>query len=210
MPFSDPMADGIVIQQSSQIALKNGMNLKLLFEQLKNIREEVNIPLLLMGYLNPVLQYGIKEFCEKASDLGIDGIILPDLPVYEYVEEYKDIFIKNNLHNIFLVSPETSEERLRILDSESNGFLYMVSSSSTTGAKSSIESKQEEYFERIKNSKLKNPTIIGFGISNHETFSKACEYANGAIIGSAFVKALENADLNLDKRIGEFIFSIIN
>jgi len=205
MPFSDPMADGIVIQQSSQVALKNGMSLKLLFKQLADIRNEVKIPLLLMGYLNPVLQYGIKEFCKKSSETGIDGIILPDLPVYEYLEEYKENFISNNLHNIFLVSPETSEKRLRLLDAESSGFIYMVSSSSTTGAKQNIQNSQLEYFNRIKNMNLKNPTVIGFGISNHETFSKACEYANGAIIGSAFVKALENDELSLEDRISGFI-----
>ena len=209
MPFSDPLADGPVIQHSSQIALKNGMSLNKLFEQLKDIRKDVQIPLLLMGYLNPVYRYGIERFLEKAKEIGIDGIILPDLPVIEYIEEYKKIFEATGLYNIFLVTPETSNERLRVLDDETKGFIYMVSSSSTTGARDNIQRSQEEYFERVKKLNLKNPKVVGFGISNKETFNKACEYANGAIIGSAFVKTLENENLNVKERIASFIGSII-
>ena len=190
MPFSDPLADGPVIQDSSSKALKNGMNLKLLFEQLKDIRSTIKMPLLLMGYLNPVLQYGIENFCKKCNEIGIDGIILPDLPLAEYQEQYQKYFDENNLSFIFLITPQTSDDRILHIDAISNGFIYMVSSSSTTGAKGSISDKQTEYFRRIQGLKLKNPTVIGFGISNHETFTRACEYANGAIIGSAFVKML--------------------
>jgi len=194
MPFSDPLADGPVIQQSSQVALKNGMSLKLLLNQLKDIRKEVNIPLILMGYLNPVYQFGIERFCEKATETGVDGLILPDLPMQEYVEDYKTIFEKYKLHNIFLITPQTTEERIRKIDAESKGFIYMVASSSTTGAKSAILTEQEDYFKRIAKMNLTSPKIIGFGISTNETFQKACKYANGAIIGSAFIKLLEKSE----------------
>jgi tryptophan synthase alpha chain len=195
MPFSDPLADGPVIQESSTVALKNGMSLVTLFEQLANIRNEVKMPLLLMGYINPVLQYGIDKFCQKCSEIGIDGVILPDLPLDEYKEEFKATFDKYNLHFISLITPQTSDERIKMIDSMSNGFIYMVSSASTTGAKSNIAEKQIEYFNRVKAMNLKNPLVIGFGISNHETFARACSYANGAIIGSAFVKLLtDNTD----------------
>ena len=209
MPFSDPLADGPVIQHSGQVALKNGMSLKLLFDQLKDIRKNVNIPLLLMGYLNPVYQYGIENFIKKASEIGIDGLILPDLPVYEYTEEYQVIFEKYNFYNIFLVTPETSNERLIKLDEYSKGFIYMVSSSSTTGAKSTILQSQEEYFARVKSLNLKNPKVVGFGISNHETFTKVCNYANGAIIGSAFVKMLDENNRAIRDGIEEFINSVL-
>jgi tryptophan synthase alpha chain len=190
MPFSDPMADGPIIQQSSDKALKNGMSLKLLFEQLKDIRKEVNIPLLLMGYLNPVLQFGINNFCRKCAETGIDGIILPDLPLEIFEEEYKDLFEKHYLHKVFLISPQTSELRIRRIDAISNGFIYMVSASSTTGVKGSFSEEQTGYFRRLKAMKLKNPRMIGFGISSHQGFSTACQYAHGAIIGSAFIKML--------------------
>lgn len=209
MPFSDPLADGPVIQKSSLVALKNGMSINLLFEQLAEIRKTVNIPLLLMGYLNPVYQYGIEKFLEKAASIGIDGVIIPDLPVYEYAETFKPVFEKNNIHNIFLVTPETTDERLKKLDSQSSGFIYMVSSSATTGAKSTIKQNQEEYFQRVKDLALKNPKIVGFGISNKETFEKVCDYANGAIIGSAFVKVLEDDSMPLKERISEYIKSIL-
>ncbi len=196
MPFSDPMADGPVIQQSNDKALKNGMNLRLLFRQLEGIRSDVSIPLIMMGYLNPVMQYGIKEFCEKCHELMIDGIILPDLPYEIYTEKYRELFEDFNLHKIFLVSPQTSEERIRKIDAISKGFIYMVSSSSTTGAREKIVKEQEDYFLRLQQMNLKNPRLIGFGISNRETFQRACKYANGAIIGSAFIKALaEEGDL---------------
>lgn len=208
MPFSDPVADGPVIQHSSLIALKNGMTIKTLFEQLKGIREKVNIPLILMGYLNPVIQFGVEKFCQKCAEVGIDGLILPDLPLNEYQENYRDIFARYNLHNILLITPQTSEKRLVEIDEASHGFIYMVSSSSTTGAKSKVTDFQVEYFERIQNMKLKNPRVIGFGISNRETFENACKYAQGAIIGSAFVKALEG-EKTLDEKISNFVNQVV-
>lgn len=207
MPFSDPLADGPVIQDSSSKALKNGMSIKLLFEQLKDIRKEVNIPLLLMGYINPVYQFGIENFCKKCKEVGIDGVILPDLPLNEYQEQYQPYFEANDLRFTFLITPQTSPERVRMIDSISNGFIYMVSSSSTTGVKGSIADKQVEYFTRIKAMNLKNPLVIGFGISNRETFAHACNYANGAIIGSAFVRMLDESK-QLAKDIEEFIGGI--
>lgn len=206
MPFSDPLADGPTIQRSSEIALENGMTIKLLFEQLKNLNSTV--PLVLMGYLNPVLQYGVEQFCKDASFLGIAGVILPDLPLQEYLDEYKAIFEKYNLKNIFLITPQTSEARIRLIDEHSHGFIYIVSSASTTGSKNEIGAEQEQYFKRIKEMKLKNPIVIGFGIHNFETFSKACEYANGAIIGSAFVKALDRSK-DLKKDISAFVTNIL-
>jgi len=193
MPFSDPLADGPVIQHSSTVALKNGMNLHTLFAQLEGIRKEVSIPLILMGYVNPVIQFGFEAFCKKCSEIGIDGLIIPDLPMYEYQKEYKAIVQKYKLDNIFLISPQTSEERIRLIDEETTGFIYMVSSSSTTGAKAGgFGSEQIQYFERVKAMGLKNPLMIGFGISNNETYTQANTYAHGAIIGSGFIKALEN------------------
>jgi tryptophan synthase alpha chain len=207
MPFSDPMADGPVIQQSNDKALKNGMNLRLLFSQLEGIRSKVNIPLIMMGYLNPVMQYGIENFCKKCNDLMIDGVILPDLPYEIYMEKYREIFESYNLHKIFLISPQTSEERIQKIDEISKGFIYMVSSSSTTGIKTKIVKDQEDYFLRLKKMNLKNPRLIGFGISSHETFQRACRYASGAIIGSAFVKALtEEGDLK--EKIRRFVYMI--
>ena len=208
MPFSDPVADGPVIQHSSLIALRNGMTIKTLFDQLKGIREKVNIPLILMGYLNPVIQFGVEKFCEKCAEVGIDGLILPDLPLNEYQENYREVFAKYNLHNILLITPQTSEKRLAEIDEASHGFIYMVSSSSTTGAKSSVKDFHLDYFERIQNMKLKNPRLIGFGISNQETFENACKYAQGAIIGSAFVKALEGEN-TLDENILNFVNQVV-
>jgi tryptophan synthase alpha chain len=207
MPFSDPVADGPVIQYSSLIALQNGMSIRKLFGQLKNIRQTVDIPLILMGYINPVLQYGVAAFCQKCKEIGIDGLIIPDLPMDVFEEEFKAVFEANDLHNIFLITPQTSEERLRKIDTVSTGFIYMVSSNSTTGAKSSVSDFQKEYFERVNSFGLKNPRLIGFGISNAETFANACEYASGAIIGSAFVKALEGSDPT-DRKVSRFINSI--
>ena len=208
IPFSDPVADGPVIQKSSHAALENGMSLKLLFEQLKDIRKEVTIPLLLMGYLNPVIQYGIEKFAEKCSQIGIDGTILPDLPLDIYQEEFKSVFDNQGLYNVFLATPQTSNIRYRTLDRESSGFLYMVSASATTGARNGFDDYQQKYFERIKNLDLKLPRLIGFGISSRETFLHACKYARGAIIGSAFVKALKK-DGDLDVIISEFVQSIL-
>ncbi len=207
MPFSDPMADGPVIQQSNQIALENGMTLKLLFEQLENIRDEVSIPLILMGYMNPVLQYGMESFCKKCNALGIDGIILPDMPVDEYETLYKKYFVQNHLHCIFLVSPQTSPERIHKLVAASSGFLYLVSSSSTTGAKDDFNPEQEDYFKRVLDMQTGLPLMVGFGISNHKTFKKVCKYAQGAIIGSAFIKALNEGD-DLSRTIQQFVHNI--
>jgi tryptophan synthase alpha chain len=190
MPFSDPLADGPVIQESSTIALQNGMSISLLFEQIKDIRKTVKIPLVLMGYVNPVMQYGVEKFIKKASEIGIDGTIIPDLPLREYVDDYKDLYDKYNLRNIFLITPQTSDDRIKLIDSHSNGFIYMVSSASTTGTKDGTSNEQIPYFERVKALNLKNPTMIGFGISDKPSFDKACRYASGAIIGTAFIKAL--------------------
>jgi tryptophan synthase alpha chain len=209
MPFSDPTADGPTIQRSSEVALKNGMTLNLLFEQLKTIRQSVNIPLVLMGYFNPVYQYGVEAFCKKCKEIGIDGAILPDLPLDEFEAEYKTIFETNNLHNILLITPQTSEARIRQIDAASSGFIYMVSSSSTTGAGKKVSDFKTDYFERVKGMDLKNPTVIGFGISDNATFTNACKYANGAIIGSAFVSSF-NANLTLSQSISTFVKSVLN
>lgn len=204
IPYSDPVADGPTIQESNQKALDNGMKLTLLFEQLKDLRQRVNIPIVLMGYFNPVVQYGIEKFCQDCQKIGIDGLILPDLPIYEYIEEHKATFDKYGLHNVFLISPQTGEERIREIDNNSAGFIYMVSSASITGAKSGISDTQEAYFERINGMGLKNPRLIGFGISNKETFDKACEYANGAIIGSAFINLLAQSK-NIKEDVQQFV-----
>jgi len=208
MPFSDPVADGPVIQQSSLISLQNGMSIRKLFEQLEHIRRTVDIPLILMGYINPVLQYGVEAFCLKCREIGIDGLIIPDLPMDVYQEEFKAIFEANGLHNIFLITPQTSAERMRLIDDVSSGFIYMVSSNSTTGAKTSVSDFQKQYFERVNAMQLKNPRLIGFGISSAETFQNACQFANGAIIGSAFVKALEGNE-SLQTKISAFINGIV-
>ena len=208
MPFSDPLADGPVIQKTSEQALKNGMSLNLLFEQLKDIRKSVKIPLLLMGYLNPVYKYGIERFAKKCSDIGIDGLILPDLPVNEYLRDFKQLFEAENLHNIFLITPQTSDARVQQIDEITHGFIYMVSSASTTGTKVGISQQQKTYFKRIESLNLQSPRLIGFGIKDKASFENACHYANGAIIGSAFVNALEQNE-NLEQNIKSFIESII-
>jgi tryptophan synthase alpha chain len=192
MPYSDPLADGPVIQASSTKALQNGMTISKLFEQLKDFRNEVEVPVVLMGYLNPLLQYGFENFCAKAAEVGIDGLIIPDLPMYEYENEYKEIIKKHNLDFIFLVTPETSEERIKMLDELSSGFLYAVSSSSLTGSDKDF-SMVEDYLKHLKGMNLKNPILVGFGIKDKSTFQTACKYANGAIIGSAYIKAIENS-----------------
>jgi tryptophan synthase alpha chain len=204
MPFSDPVADGPVIQHSSHQALQNGMSIKTLFDQLHGIRQQVKIPLILMGYLNPVLQFGMENFCIKCAETGIDGLIIPDLPLDVYQEEFREVFEKYKLHNILLITPQTSEKRLHEIDEASNGFIYMVSSSSTTGVKNKVSDFHSDYFERIQKMQLKNPRLIGFGISNRETFENACRYAQGAIIGSAFVKALEG-EATLEEKIAGFV-----
>ena len=199
LPFSDPLADGPTIQESSTQALKNGMTSNVLFNQLKNIRKTFHISLVLMGYFNPMLQYGVEKFCEKCAEVGIDGLIIPDLPVDVYHENYEEIFSKYGLINVFLITPQTSEERIQFIDKISKGFIYMVSSASTTGAKNSFGNIQSDYFKRIDAMKLKTPQIVGFGISNKETFTQATTFAKGAIIGSAFVKSLtENGIEGID------------
>jgi len=203
LPFSDPIADGPTIQESSDIALANGMTLRVLFDQLSDLRREVDVPVLLMGYINPILQFGFEAFCEKCQEVGIDGLILPDLPMYEYLTHYKALLDQHGLYNIFLITPQTSSERIREIDRHSKGFIYMVSSASITGAKSTITETQIAYFERIKGMNLERNTLIGFGISNHDTFQRACNYADGAIIGSAFIKHLkgDNSELGIKKFI---------
>ena len=190
LPFSDPLADGPTIQKSSTKALKNGMGTDLLFDQLKDIRKTVSIPLIIMGYFNPVLQYGVENFCKKCKETGIDGLILPDLPLDVYQDEYEHIFKKYGLINIFLITPQTSDARIQQIDGASDGFIYMVSSASTTGAKQGFGEEQDAYFKRIAGMNLKNPQIVGFGISNAQTFEQATKTAKGAIIGSAFIKML--------------------
>ncbi len=196
LPFSDPLADGPTIQESSTDALKNGMTSETLFSQLECIREKVAIPLIIMGYFNPVLQYGVEDFCKRCAEIGIDGLILPDLPLAEYQAHYQDIFEKYGLINTFLITPQTSEARIREIDEASDGFIYMVSSASTTGAKSGFDKKQNDYFDRISAMNLKNPQIVGFGISNTETFQAATRHSKGAIIGSAFIKMLRKEGIN--------------
>lgn len=196
MPFSDPLADGPTIQNSSTQSLKNGMHTHKLFEQLKNIRNTVSIPLIVMGYFNPILQYGVENFCRSCKETGIDGLIIPDLPVDVYHKNYKTIFDSYGLKNIFLITPQTPDSRIHFIDSISDSFIYMVSSASTTGAKSEFGDLQQSYFERIHNLNLKNPQIVGFGISNHETFQSATKYAKGAIVGSAFIKFIESNEIN--------------
>ncbi|HKK42805.1 MAG TPA: tryptophan synthase subunit alpha [Bacteroidales bacterium] len=197
MPFSDPVADGPVIQASSQAALRNGMNIKTLFSQLKYIRREVDIPLILMGYINPVMQFGVSTFCRQCAETGIDGVILPDLPPEIYEEKYRDVFEEYDLCNILLISPQTSDERINEIDSRSRGFVYMVSSSSVTGRKGKFSDAQLTYFKRVNSLNLKNPVMTGFGISDSTSFHDACKYSNGGIIGSAFITALgKGGDLN--------------
>jgi tryptophan synthase alpha chain len=207
MPFSDPVADGPVIQRSSEIALKNGMSLRLLFEQLTRIREKTDIPLILMGYINPVFKFGIEEFLVKCSETGIDGTIIPDLPVDEYLESYESMFKQYNIHNIFLITPQTPNERIAYLDSISKGFLYMVSTAAITGATNQFNESQISYFEILNNMNLRTPRLIGFGISDKKTYNQACQYSNGVIIGSAFIKSLDSKG-HLAEKIAGFIKTI--
>ena len=207
MPYSDPVADGPTIQQSNDVALQNGMTVKLLFEQLATMRSRIHIPVLLMGYLNPVVQFGVEKFCARCKETGVDGVILPDMPMQVYQDEYKSVFESYGLLNTFLITPQTSEERIRQIDAVSDGFIYMVSSASVTGSTKGIQGEQENYFRRVKQMGLQNPTMIGFGISDHDSFEKACQYANGAIIGSAFIKVLQQST-DLPKDIREFVKQI--
>lgn len=204
IPFSDPVADGPAIQESNKIALQNGMNLKLLLGQVKEIRKEVSIPIILMGYLNPVLQYGMEKFCNDCASAGVDGLILPDMPLEVYQKEYQPMFQAAGLSNTFLVSPTTSEERIKLIDKLTNGFIYAVSASSTTGAKKDFDVQQIDYFKKLKSMKFKNPFLIGFGISNRETFQSACEYSSGAIVGSAFITMLKEGGA-MGEKVNQFI-----
>lgn len=190
LPFSDPLADGPTIQESSTIAIENGMTTSLLFEQLKDIRKTVQIPLLIMGYFNPMMQFGMEQFCQKCAEIGIDGLIIPDLPLYVYENEYKVMFEKYGLKNIFLITPQTSNERITQIDAISDSFIYMVSSAAVTGSQSGFGDEQMNYFKRISALNLKNPQIVGFGIKDNETFTQATKHQKGAIIGSAFIKFL--------------------
>lgn len=203
MPYSDPLADGPTIQKSSEYALKEGMSLIKLLEELKDIRSEVKIPLLLMGYFNTVLKYGVEKFCADISEIGIDGVILPDMPLEVYESKYKDIFEKYNIIPVFLITPQTSEERIRETERLSKGFIYMVSTAATTGAQTGYAPETMEYFQRIEAMKLKVPCVTGFGISNKKTLEQASAHAAGAIIGSAFVKGIE-ASKNIDEDISNF------
>lgn len=207
MPFSDPLADGPTIQQSSGIALDNGMSLKVLFEQLKAIRESIDLPIILMGYINPIMQFGMENFIHSCDEVGIDGLILPDLPLDIYESNYKDLFEKNGIANIFLVTPQTSEERIKHIDHLSSSFIYLVSTASTTGSKDSQVANSKSYFERIKAMNLKSKTLIGFNVKDQASYEFACQYADGAIIGSAFVKGISQTG-SLESNITSFIKSI--
>ncbi|HMM04705.1 MULTISPECIES: tryptophan synthase subunit alpha [unclassified Dysgonomonas] len=193
IPFSDPMADGPTIQDSGTIALKNGMTLKVLFSQLKDIRKEVDIPLIMMGYLNPIMQYGFENFCKQCKETGIDGAIIPDLPFNDYINEFKPIADKYDIKIVMLITPETSEERIRLIDEHTDSFIYMVSSAATTGAQKSFDEKKQDYFRRINSMNLRNPRLIGFGISNKATLDAAQANASGAIIGSKFITLLKES-----------------
>ena len=207
IPYSDPIADGPTIQDSNMIALENGMSMKKLFEQLKGFRAKIHLPVVLMGYLNPIMQFGMEEFCKKCKEVGVDGLIVPDLPMQQYLDEYKSLFDSYGLVNTFLISPQTSEKRIREIDENTDGFIYMVSSHSITGAKADISAEQIAYFERVKAMNLKNPRLIGFGISDAQTFTTASQYSNGAIIGSAFIKTVKNSQ-NLGKDIQDYLRSV--
>ncbi|UHG91279.1 tryptophan synthase subunit alpha [Spirosoma oryzicola] len=191
MPYSDPVADGETIQQSNGKALDNGMSIKALFDQLAGCRSEITVPILLMGYVNPILQFGVANFCKKCQEVGVDGVILPDLPLDLYLAEYASVFREYGILNVHLITPQTSESRIRYIDEESDGFIYMVSSASITGSVQGISDPMRAYFERIQSMNLRNPRLIGFGINNHETFDTASQYANGAIVGSAFIRHLQ-------------------
>ena len=201
IPFSDPMADGPVIQDAATTALKNGMTLQRLFDQLKAIKDEVHIPLVLMGYLNPIMQYGIERFCQACVDSGVSGIIIPDLPFKDYLEEVKPVADRYDLRVVMLITPETSEERIRFIDEHTDGFIYMVSSAATTGAQQSFDEQKQAYFRRINQMNLRNPRMIGFGISNRQTLESAEQNAAGAIIGSKFVTLLSEAQGDADKAL---------
>ncbi len=208
IPFSDPMADGPVIQEASTRALRNGMTLRTLFGQLREVRQSVHIPLILMGYLNPIMQYGFEAFCQSCQQCGVDGMIIPDLPFKEYMESYKSVADKYGLRIIMLITPETSDERIRFIDQHTAGFIYMVSSASITGAQKDFNAQKQAYFERIERMSLSNPRMVGFGISNEQTYWAACAHASGAIIGSRFVSLLNEEGGDADKAIGRLLSDI--
>jgi len=207
IPFSDPLADGPTIQASNQVALENGMSVQVLFDQLSGLRDLVKLPIILMGYLNPILQYGIEAFAQRCQQVGIDALIIPDLPMQEYLLDYKQLFNKYGIYNIFLITPQTPEDRILEIDTNSQGFIYVVSSASVTGAKSAVSVQQKEYFRRINQMNLKTPTLIGFGISDHQSYRIACDHSSGAIIGSAFIDLISNSD-HLTNDIHDFIKKI--
>ncbi len=207
MPYSDPLADGPVIQHSSAVAIENGMTIKKLFEQLKDFRTRIHVPLVLMGYMNPVIQYGFENFCKDAAAVGIDGLILPDLPEYEFETEYGAVIKQYGLDFIFLITPETTEARIKKLDQLSSGFLYAVSSSSTTGSNKNM-TDVNKYLQKLKSLSLRNPVLVGFGIKDKQTFEEACVSANGAIIGTAFIKALEN-ETGIENSVKQFLEPIL-
>lgn len=207
IPFSDPVADGPTIQQSNKTALDNGMSLKVLFAQLENFRKHIKIPVILMGYFNPVMQYGVESFCRSCKEAGIDGVILPDLPMDEYLLHYRDLFEAYGLLNVLLITPQTSKDRIRRIDELSGGFVYMVSSASTTGVKKELSERQLDYFDHVGKMGLKKPRLIGFGISDHESFSKACSYARGAIVGSAFIKLLSHSKA-IKEDVRKYVMSV--
>ena len=207
LPYSDPLADGPTIQSSSAIALKNGINLDLIFEQLMSIKSSNKTPLVLMGYLNQILKYGEQKFCQKVKDCGIDTVIIPDLPMIEYENHYKKLFESYEINNVFLITPHTSEERIRKIDLYTKSFIYVVASASITGAKGEISAEQIDYFKRVKSLNLQSKLIVGFGISDKTTFTTACQYVNGAIIGSAFIKNLDKDGVS---GVNNFISSIIS
>lgn len=212
MPYSDPVADGETIQQSNMKALENGMTLRTLFDQLAGCRsgrygKPVTVPILLMGYINPVLQFGVEEFCRACKEVGVDGVILPDLPLDLYLAEYEPVFREYGLLNIFLITPQTAEQRIRLIDEQTEGFIYMVSSASITGSQSGVSDEMLAYFDRINAMNLRNPRLIGFGIKDNQTYQMACQYANGAIIGSAFIRHLQSGPVT-EERIQEFVSGI--
>lgn len=208
IPFSDPTADGPAIQYSNNVAIHNGMTLPHLFTQLKDIRKKISIPLVLMGYLNPPMQYGFDKFIDDAVTCGIDGVIFPDLPLEEYIVSYQEKFNKNGLSNIFLITPQTSDIRIQTIDKESNGFIYVVSTNTITGGKVDFEDTQKEYFTRVKDLQLNNPALVGFGIRDKSTFDIAAKYLNGAIIGTAFIKHIEAHPTRIKDAVKEFIEAI--
>ena len=205
LPFSDPLADGPTIQESSTQALRNGMTTDKLFTQLEGIRDRIHVPMIVMGYFNPIMQYGVERFCKRCQEVGIDGLIIPDLPADVYHEQYQSLFQQYGLLNMFLITPQTPEERIRYIDQVSEGFIYMVSSAATTGAQGSFGDTQQHYFQRIADMKLQSKLLVGFGISNAETYQAAVAHSQGAIIGSAFIKHLE---ANGNQSVQEFVKTI--